>query len=99
MVVVIAKLKARAGKGDELAAKFVEMVEWVTENEADTLTYICNRSTRDPETFVFFERYPDQVALGAHSSSERFQQFVGETQGLLAGGMEVELFEEIAAKL
>ncbi len=99
MVVVIAKLKAREGKGDELAAKFVEMVEWVTENEADTLTYICNRSGKDPDSFVFFERYPDQAALGAHSSSPRFQEFVGEIQGLLAGGMEVELFEELAAKL
>lgn len=99
MVVVIAKLKAKPGKGDELAEKFVAMVDWVTENEANTLTYICNRSNKDPDEFVFYERYPDHAALSAHSSSPRFQEFVADVQGLLVGGMEVELLDELAAKL
>ena len=99
MLVVIAKLKAKPGAGDDLAAKFSEMVAWVTENEAETLTYICNRSTNDPDEFVFFERYPDPAALGAHSSSDRFKAFVGEIQPLLDGGMQVEMLEEVAAKL
>ncbi len=99
MLVVIAKLKAKPGKGDALAAKFSEMVAWVTENEAMTLTYACNRSNTDRDEFVFFERYPDQAALGAHSSSDRFKSFVGELQPLLDGGMQVEMLEEVAAKL
>ncbi len=99
MVVVVAKLTAKEGQGDTLEKALVSMVEWVTENEADTLTYICNRSVKNPDQFVFFERYPNQAALDAHSSSERFVQLFGELQELLGAPAEIEILEEVAAKL
>ena len=99
MVVVIAKIKAKKGQGDTLAQKLSDMVEWVTENEGDTLTYICNRSTKNRDEFVFFERYPNQKALEGHSTSDRFHQLVGEIQSLLDGPIQIDLLEEVAAKL
>jgi len=99
MVVVVAKIKAKKGQGDALAQKLSDMVEWVTENEGDTLTYICNRSTKNRDEFVFFERYPNQKALEGHSTSDRFHQLVGEIQGLLDGPIQIDLLEEVAAKL
>ena len=99
MLVVVAKMKAKEGKGDELASVFADLVEWVTENEADTLTYICNRSTKDRDEFLFFERYTSQSALEAHSSSERMIQLGTEIRGLVDGPVDIELFDELAAKL
>ena len=99
MVVVVAKLKAKPDQGDVLQKALVDMVEWVTENESDTLTYICNRSVKDPDQFIFFERYPNQAAFDAHSSSDRFAEFFAELQGLLGAPVEIEVLEEVAAKL
>jgi len=99
MVVVVARIKAKEGQGEVLAGHLREMVEWVTENEAGTLTYSCNRSTQDRDEFVFFERYSDQGAFENHVSSERFAEFGKQIGAYLAGPPEIDTFEEIAAKL
>jgi len=99
MLAVIAKIKAKQGEADKLAEVFKDMVEWVTENEAGTLTYICNRSTKDSDQFVFFERYAGQKDFEAHSASERFVQLATEIQGLVDGPVDIEIFDQIAAKL
>lgn len=75
------------------------MVEWVTENEAGTLMYACNRSTQNPDEFVFYERYADQKAFEVHVGSEQFAQFGRKIGGYLAGPPDIETLEEIAAKL
>jgi quinol monooxygenase YgiN len=99
MVVVVAKITAKQGQGDALAEHLVSMVRWVVENEAETLTYTCNRSTKNPDEFVFYERYADQGAFEAHISSENFAAFGKQISGCLAGAPEIETFEEVAAKL
>lgn len=99
MVVVVARIKAAEGHSEELAAKFQDMVAWVRDNEDGTLTYACNRSSDDPNSFLFFERYTDQAALDAHMGSERFAQLVTELQGKLDGGVEMDTYEELATKI
>jgi quinol monooxygenase YgiN len=99
MVVVVARITAKTGQGDALAEELVKMVDWVTENEPRTLTYICNRSTKNADEFVFFERYPDQAAVDAHAGSEQFTVFVQTIGGLLGAAPDIQTFEEIAAKL
>ena len=97
-MVVIAKIRAKEEHAEELASSFRDMVAWVVENEPGTLTYCCNRSTRDPNEFVFFERYADQEAFQAHTSSPRFAELAQDLRGKLDGGMEMETLEEVAAK-
>jgi quinol monooxygenase YgiN len=99
MIVVIARIKAKTGRGDSLEPHLKRMVEWVTENEVGTLTYTCNRSTNDADAFVFFERYTDQSALDAHVSSPEFAAFGKELVGLLDGPPDIQVYTEIAAKL
>ena len=99
MFVVVAKIKAKQGEGDTLEEHFRDMVEWVTENEVDTLTYTCNRATDDRDRFAFFERYTSQKAIEAHSCSDRFVELVGKIQGLLDGPIELDTYEEVAGKL
>ena len=99
MYVVIARIRAKEGQAEELAGHFREFVDWVTENEADTLTYICNRSLKDPSDFVFFERYTNEKAFEAHSSSDEFVKLTGALQGKLDGPVSIESYEEVAGKL
>ena len=99
MIVIIAKLKAVEGKADEVASLFRDMVMWVTENEEGTSTYACNRSSSDPNEFVFFERYRDQEAFEAHGSSGRFAKLLADLKGLVEGGVDMQSYQEVAAKL
>ncbi len=99
MFVVVAKITAKQGSGDELAEVFKQMVEWVTENEVDTLTYICSRSVKDPEVFVFFERYVNEKAFQQHTTSEKFLELASSMQGKVAGPLEMETYHELAGKL
>ena len=99
MVVVVAKIKAKPEYADEVAEMFRDMVAWVADNEDDTTTYSCNRSRKDPSEFLFFERYPDQAALQAHSASPRFGELVGSLAGKLDGTMDVVMLDEVAAKI
>ena len=99
MLVVVAKIKAVEGHADKLADLFKGMVEWVTENEVDTVTYTCNRSTDDPNLFVFFERYTTRQAHEEHSRSDKFLELVSALQGSVDGPVEIETYEELAAKL
>ncbi|MBI5504157.1 MAG: antibiotic biosynthesis monooxygenase [Deltaproteobacteria bacterium] len=99
MVVVIAKIKAKAEHAQEVAGLFQEMVAWVCANEDGTATYSCNRSKSDPSEFVFFERYRDEAAFQAHSRTPRFGELIGKLAGKLDGGMELTLLDEVAAKI
>ena len=99
MFVVIAKIKARDGEAEKLGDILTSMVDWVTENEADTLTYICSRSIEDPNEFCVFERYTTQKAFEAHSQSDRIKSLGEEIRGLLDGSISLETYNEVAGKL
>jgi quinol monooxygenase YgiN len=99
MYTVIARIQAAEGQADAVAAAMKEMVNWVAENEPETLTYVCHRSAADPNLFVFFERYSDEEAFKAHGASERFAQLVGELAGKVTKAPELEVLDEVAAKL
>jgi quinol monooxygenase YgiN len=99
MLVVAARIKAKLGEADKLAAMFREMVEWVADNEPDTLTYTCNRSTDEPLRFLFFERYTSREAFQRHTSSGKFLSLASSLQGLVDGPIEIDTYQEIAAKL
>lgn len=99
MVVVVARIKSVPQHADEVARLFADMVAWVRDNEASTLTYCCNRSQADPAEFVFFERYADMAAFQAHSASPRFAELIGQLQGKLAGAPALEMLDEVAVKL
>lgn len=99
MVVVVARIRAKAEHADEVAGLFRDMVAWVAANEPATPTYACNRSQSDPGEFVFFERYVDMAAFQAHSASPRFAELLGQLKGKLAGAPEITMLDEVAAKL
>lgn len=92
-------MRAAEGSVEEVKRLFCDMVEWVTENESGTVTYTCNQSNEDPQAFMFLERYTNLAALEAHSSSDRMKELISSLAGKLEGGLDVQRYEEIAAKL
>jgi quinol monooxygenase YgiN len=64
-IVVTATLKAKPGKGDELASVLGGLVDAVA-GEEGTEQFVIHRVHDDPDTVFFYEMYRDQAALDAH---------------------------------
>jgi quinol monooxygenase YgiN len=95
-MVVVARLKAQAGKAEEVAAVLKELVPKV-KNEEGTLAYTLNRSQQDPSVFLFYEKYTGAEALVAHSSTDYFKQAFKALAPLLAGPATIEMYDEVDA--
>jgi autoinducer 2-degrading protein len=67
-VSMLAKLRTKEGKGDQLIAAFDSIFQAV-EKEPGTEIYAMNRSKDDPDVFWFYELYADTGALGTHGGS------------------------------
>lgn len=68
-VSLLARVKAKEGKADELIAAFRPLLGQA-EKEPGTLLYALNRSKDDPHLFWVYELYADGDALAAHSGSD-----------------------------
>jgi quinol monooxygenase YgiN len=64
-IVVTATLKAKPGKGDELAEVLGGLVDAVADEDG-TEQFVIHRSSDEPDTVFFYEVYRDQDALDAH---------------------------------
>ena len=94
-MVVVAKLKAKSGEEEKMEAALREMVSKVGQ-EQGTLTYTLHRAQKDPNVFLFYEKYEDESALKAHSSTPYFKELFGELKSLLDGAPEIEMYDELA---
>ena len=93
-MIVIARLKAKEGKAEEMAAVLKGLIPNVR-NEAGTLAYTLNRLQQDPSVFLFYEKYTGAEALVAHSSTDYFKQAFKALEPLLAGPPVIEMFDEV----
>ena len=94
-MVVVAKLKAKAGEEAKMEAALRDMVAKVAQ-EQGTLTYTLHRAQQDPRVFLFYEQYKDDAALKAHSSTPYFKELFGFLKPLLDGAPEIDMYEELA---
>ena len=95
MVVVIATLKAKSGKEDELIAAMTDLVKSVRENEPGTLDYTFHRSKKDASTFMVYEKYKDDEAIQAHMAAPHFREAGKKMAGLLGGAPVIDTYEVI----
>ena len=95
MVIVTAKISAKAGSEKELEAVFRDMVEKVAAEEG-TLAYSLHRSRDDAGRFMFYEKYQDAEALKRHSSTSHFKAMSQAIRPLVAAPPEIEIYEELA---
>jgi len=97
-MIVVATLKIKSGSEATFEKAAREMIDYVKQNEPDTLTYVLHRSTSDPTEFLFYEVYRDQAAMAAHSSSEAMQKLFAALGGVVDGRPTISMFEEVAGK-
>ena len=94
-MIVVAKLKAKAGEEEKMEEALRGMVVKVAQ-EQGTLTYTLHRSQQDPCVFLFYEMYKDDAALKAHSSTPYFKELFSFLKPLLDGAPEIDMYEELA---
>ena len=97
VLTVTAKVRAARGKGDALAALFVEQATAVRLNEPGCLVYRAHRLARDPDLFLFYEAYIDEAALEAHRKAPHLAAFRErrEHEGLVEGAVEIDIYRSI----
>jgi len=95
-VALLARFKAKEGKGEELIAAFRPLIEQA-EKEPGTLLYVLHRSKDEPDSFWVSELYTDNAAFGAHSGSEAMAAATPALGALIAES-ELIIGEPVSAK-
>jgi quinol monooxygenase YgiN len=94
-MILVAKIKAAAGKEKEMEKALMDMIPKVSEEEG-TLVYTLHQDQTDPTVFLFYEKYKDGDALVAHSSTPYFKELFGTIKPLLDGKPEISMYNELA---
>jgi len=97
VIAVTARLRARRGEEEAVAAALRALTQSVRAEEPACLLYRAARSKHDPQLFVVLERYRDDAALAAHANSAHFREAVPALLDLLEGQPEIALFDELEA--
>lgn len=85
---VVAEVRAKPGKADELRAATIPLVENVR-NEPKNLLYFLHEDRQEPGHFVFYEIFADQESFEAHNATDHVQAWFAKLPGLADGGVEV----------
>jgi quinol monooxygenase YgiN len=96
MLAVIAKIKVKDGKADEMAQLVKDIMPAVKQEEG-TLYYTVNKDRTDPNLVVVVEKYKDDAAFGVHSSSPHLAELFGKAQALVEGEMELMMMDEVGS--
>ena len=75
MYVVLARFTANPESADQVATLLAEMVPHALE-EPGCHEYVVNRSVDDPNVFVLYEQYTDEMAFAAHRETEPFNRLI-----------------------
>lgn len=80
-IVLKVEVTGKPGRGDAIAAVFVEMARLVADHEPGCLRYDVGRSRDRTDDFVIWEIYADQAAFDAHRITPHFKDLM---EGALA---------------
>ncbi|NLV71881.1 MAG: antibiotic biosynthesis monooxygenase [Actinobacteria bacterium] len=72
MLTVTAKVKLQSGKAEEFIEAVREMQTKVMQDPGAVL-YTLQRSTNDPDEFLFYEQYEDEEAFAYHLSTDHLK--------------------------
>jgi len=94
MIAVIAKVPVQPEKKEEALAAVKKLMAEVAKEEG-TLYYTLNIDEKNPDTFIFIERYKDMDALTVHSSTPHFKEFMEQAMTFAAGAPEITVLNEV----
>lgn len=81
-LVVVAHLRARAGKEDELLAQLADVTE-ATHAEEGCIRYAVHRDVEDAQDFTMIEQWASREALAAHFETEHLRGLLARADELL----------------
>jgi len=88
---VIARIKARADKVDELRSVLSALVE-PTRKEPGCLSYTLLQNNEDPTDFTLVEEWESNKALESHLASKHFKDAGAKLSGLVAAKADIRLY-------
>ena len=92
VLTVVAKLSAKPGQGDALAAILAEQVAAVVKAEPDCLVYRRHRSKKNPDLFLFYEQYRSDAAFDVHRKGPHLAAFRDRRDPLVTGPAEIAFY-------
>ena len=95
LLTVIAHMRAKVGKEDELRRALTDLVE-PTSREEGYVNYDLHESVEEPGVFFFYENWESPEHLDAHLAAPHLEQFVGVMDDLLDGGLHITRLRRIA---
>jgi len=94
MISLIAVLKAKTGKTDELR-QALQALLLPTRQEPGNAEYALFQLRDEPETFYMRESWKDQAAMDKHVAQPHFQTFIGQMDALLAEPLRLDYLTSI----
>ncbi|HHO76758.1 MAG TPA: antibiotic biosynthesis monooxygenase [Deltaproteobacteria bacterium] len=96
MIVVVAVMKVKEGKEQEMEDALKNIVPKVASEEG-TLAYVINQAKKDPRTFLIYEKYRDKDALNLHSSTPYFADLFEKISPILDGAPSIDIYKELSS--
>ena len=93
-MIVIAKIRAKSGKEEELIKAFKDFMPKI-ETEEGCLVYEFHRDHKDPSLFITFEKYRDKEAMNAHATTPHVAEFLPILLELIEGQPTLEFYDEV----
>lgn len=93
-MIVVAKIKARAGEESAMEEALRGMVVKVAQ-EAGTLAYTLHRLQDDPTQFLLYEKYTNADAFKHHAATPYFKELFATLKPLLDGSPQIEIYTEV----
>ena len=93
-VSVVARIKAREGKEDELREETLKLIE-PTRSEEGCLNYDLHQGTEDPSIFFFYENWRSQQDLDEHLEMPYLKEYAEKLEDL--GELEINTLKMISA--
>ena len=92
MASVVATVKVKEDKLEEAKAFFKDLAAEVAAKEPGTLAYVLHQRRDDPLTFVVYEKYESDEALGLHSKNLAVRS--ADFMALMAGPPDIVVLNE-----
>ena len=93
-IVVIARVKAKQGKEEELKQALLGLIE-PSRNDDGCINYDLHISEDGPGQYMFHETWRDKEALVKHLSTPHLREFISKSEELLEGEMNVSLWNKV----
>jgi quinol monooxygenase YgiN len=92
---VIAKIKARPGKVNELLSVLSSLVE-PTRNEPGCISYNLLQNNEDPTGFAFVEEWQSTTALESHFATKHFKDALVKLPNLVAAEPDIQQYHLVS---